>query len=537
MRAPGGYDLLERQWLLARGVDGRTVELSLVEVFRRADRLSGLAGDVPTQVFALTRLLLAVVHGALRDRLSEDTWEDMWQRKALPVDDIEKYLDEHRDRFDLFHPVTPFFQVADLHTAKNEVSELSRLVADVPNGLPFFSNRMDKNLRLSFAEAARWLVHCHAFDPSGIKSGAVGDDRVKGGKGYPIGTGWAGYLGGVLPEGSTLLETLLLNMIPNEAADGLPAWERPPLGPKDEERAPDGPVDLFTWQSRRVRLVRSDDQVVGVLICNGSRITPQNKHTMETHTAWRRSQAQEKKLGKPTVYMPLEHDPERLVWRGLQAMLPSAETSAQGKDAAARLAPEVLRWIASLTYDRTIPKDYPLRLRTIGMTYGSQSSTTAEIIDDSLALQAILLDQGAGELRQAVLSCVSAAEAAAAALGKLAANLAEAAGGSGSSDGHRDRAVELAYAELDPLFREWLAQLGPTTDHSDCRGEWHSLAFRAIRDLGNALLADASPTAWVGRMVRNRWISSTHADGWFHRELRAALPLAKQLVSAGKGTS
>ncbi len=536
MSASDSYDLLAQPWLLARDVAGDTVELSLVDAFRRADRLTGLLGDVPTQVFALTRLLLAVLHGALRQKLDVDEWTRMWRERTLPTDRVEDYLDHYRSRFDLFHSETPFLQVAGLRTAKDEVSELSKLIADVPNGHPFFSVRLDRDVTLSFAEAARWLVHCHAFDPSGIKSGAVGDPRVKGGKGYPIGTGWSGYLGGVLPEGVTLLETLLLNLIPPTArAEDLPAWERPPAGPEGAERTQTGPVDLFTWQSRRIRLARTGDRVVGVLICNGDRITPQNKHTNEVHTAWRRSQAQEKKLRSATpVYMPLEHNAERLVWRGLQAMLPSTTTN-QSKDPAARLTPTVVEWIGKLTNDRVIAKNYPLRLRTIGMTYGSQSSTTAEIIDDSVSLQAVLLDQGAEDLKQVVLSCVSAAESAATAVGKLAANLAE-AGGSRDSDGRRTRAVETAYAQLDPLFRAWLAALGPANDPMECQIRWHSTAYAAVRVVGDDLVKDVSPSAWVGRTVKGRWLSSTHADGWFHRDLRAALPLAEQLMDAGKGS-
>jgi CRISPR system Cascade subunit CasA len=530
------YDLLDRPWLLVRDVAGETVELSLVDVFRQADRVIGLVGDVPTQVFAMTRLMLAVLHGALRGTLDFDEWARMWRDRALPVDRIEGYLDAHRDRFDLFHPQTPFLQVAGLRTAKDEVSDLSKLVADVPNGHPFFSVRLDRNLTLSFAEAARWVVHCHAFDPSGIKSGAVGDERVKGGKGYPIGTGWSGYLGGVLPEGANLLETLLLNLIPPApAVEDFAAWERPPVGPDGNERTPTGPVDLFTWQSRRIRLARVGDRVVGVLICNGDRATPQNMHTREAHTAWRRSEAQQKKLKSATpVYMPLEHNAERLVWRGLQAMLPGAGTR-QGKDAAARLTPNVVEWISKLTNDRVVAKNYALRLRTIGMTYGNQSSTTTEIVDDAVALQAVLLDQGAEDLKQVVLSAVSAAENAATAVGKLAANLAE-AGGSRDSVGHRTRAVESAYAELDPLFRAWLAALGPESDPMDGQIRWHSTAYTAIRVLGDGLVADVSPSAWVGRMVKGRWLSSTHADGWFRRDLFAALPLAEQLVRVGKET-
>ncbi|MFD8494825.1 type I-E CRISPR-associated protein Cse1/CasA [Amycolatopsis sp. NPDC059657] len=522
------FDLVDEPWLLAHDLDGQLHELSLIDVFRRAGALRGLAGDVPTQVFALTRLLLAVLHGTLREQLSEDLWEKLWRAKILPVDDIERYLDESRGRFDLFHPDTPFLQVSDLHTAKGEVSELSKLIADVPNGHPFFSNRVGRILDLSYAEAARWLVHCHAFDPSGIKSGAVGDEaRVKSGKGYPIGTGWSGSLGGLLPHGATLLETLLLNLMPTSAGD-CPAWDRPPLGAEDENRAPTGHVDLFVWQSRRIRLAREGGRVVGVLICQGSRVTPQNKHGVEIHTAWRRSQAQEKKLKSAVpVYMPLTHDPERLVWRGLQAMLPSSSSTGAG-DPPARIAPGVMEWISKLTNNRVVPKNYPLQLRAIGVRYGSNESVIDEIVDDAVSLQAVLLDQGAHDLKQVVLDCVRAAEDGAYALGKLAVALAEASGSRDSVDGYKARASELAYAALDPLFRAWLAGLGPDSESTDSKIAWHTTARSEISALGQALLETASPQALTGRMVRKRWITAAHADVWFRRSVNEAFPMAHQ---------
>ncbi|UMO99988.1 type I-E CRISPR-associated protein Cse1/CasA [Amycolatopsis sp. EV170708-02-1] len=528
-----GYNLFDELWLPARDLNGKVQELSLTDVLRRADSLAGLLGDVPTQVFALNRLLLAVLHRALGERLNIALWKDMWRDRAFPEDDLERYVTAHRNRFDLFHPVVPFMQVADLRTAKGDVPELSKFIADVPNGNLFFSARMDKDLTLSYAEAARWLVHCHAFDPSGIKSGAIGDPRMKNGKGYPIGTGWSGYLGGVLPHGTTLLETLLLNLIPGSNLADLPAWERDQAGPRCDDREPTGPVDLFTWQSRRIRLARSQGRVAGALICNGDRLTPQNRFGAESHTAWRRSLNQERLRKSSTpVYMPLVHDPERAVWRGLQALLPMSSSSPSA-DAASRLAPAVLEWISKLTNDRVIPKNFPLHVRTIGMTYGNQSSTTADIVDDAMTLQAVLLAQDADHLKQAAVACAAAAENAAAALGKLAANLAEASGlrdpkpQPGSPlDGHRSRAIESAYAALDPLFRSWLASLGPDTAAVSSQIDWHTTGHAVVGALGAKLISDSSPQAWTGRVVNKKWMTSSHADIWFRRDLNAVFPLA-----------
>lgn len=530
MSASDRFNLIDSPWLPVRTTAGHVEELSLVDAFRSAHRMSGLVGEVSTQVFCLTRLLLAILHRSVGGPSGIDDWEDLWTADGLPVGAIEDYLARHRDRFDLAHPEKPFFQVASLRTKDDKVSDLSKLIADVPNGHPFFTTRIGGRLRLGAAEAARWLVHCHAFDPSGIKSGDPSDPRTKGGKGYPIGVGWSGNLGGILVGGKTLRDTLLLNLVPRDAdrhdpERDLPPWERPHLGvtEEQEDREPRGPVDLFTWQSRRVRLVWENDQVTGVLIANGDRRTPQNMHPHEPHTGWRRSPAQEKKLrSSQPVYMPLEHHPERSIWRGLQSMLPDAAKS----DGSARLTATVLDWISALTNMRVLDKTYPLSVRTIGMAYGSQNSTVADVIDDALSLKAVLFAQDAGELIAVTKTAVEHSEAGATAIGRFAENLAVASG-SRDPDGPRARAIEYAYGVLDPLFRAWLAQIGPSSDEVDILAEWHRTAAGALRDLATELHADASPAAWTGRPDRKgKLITSNHAWKWCEDALRATFPYA-----------
>ena len=194
---------------------------------------------------------------------------------------------------------------------KDEVFGLDKIVADVPDGEPLFTTRSAANLSwMNAAEAARWLVHVHAFDPSGIKSGAVGDATVKKGKGYPIGPGWSGQIGGVLPQGNDLRQTLVLNLVARDVDtyvrigghDDVPPWERDPDGPAWAERPPRGAIDLYTWQTRRVRLVGDRDGVVGVVLANGDKIQPQNRHGLEPHTAWRYSEPQSKKLQDGRVH-------------------------------------------------------------------------------------------------------------------------------------------------------------------------------------------------------------------------------------------
>lgn len=525
------FNLLSEPWIQVRLSNGEILEVSIKDALHRAEEIKEIVGEVPTQTFAITRLLLAILYRSLEDDLdSERSWHELWQG-GIPVGIIGQYLDEYRERFDLLGGHSPFFQVADLHTAKNEFKTPEALVSDVPSNSRLFTTRAGKSLeRLSFAEAARWLINVQAFDFSGIKSGAVGDPRLKGGKGYPIGVGWSGLLGGVLAEGKNLAETLLLNLVPTSFGEGdwsedhVP-WEKAPHGPAEEKegRRPSGPADLFTWQSRRVRLRYVEDAVVGCLISNGDKLTPQNMHDMETMTAWRRSDPQAKKLGLPTVYMPREHDPARAFWRGISALLPKKEVSGSGKSAAMYRAPKVLDWLANVQDLQWLPADKVVSIRAIGVLYGTHSSSVAEITDDRLEVSLALLATTNTELANRAEQAVVDADGAVFALKNLAANLARAAGG--TPDGPRARIEEIAYAALDRPYRQWLRGLRSDSDPTAVYEEWKAIAKKQVLVLANELLNDAGPAAWKGRVMQLRaggepeLVNLGRAESWFNRTL------------------
>lgn len=538
MSDPPAFDLTIEPWIPVVDLDGGVRELSPVEVVAQAGRLASIGGELPTTGFALTRLLLAVLHRAVGGPADRTDWRELWEGGDLPADDVARYLATWRHRFDLFHPETPFLQVADLVTAKRETSGLEKLIADVPNGHPFFTARAGLGVRrIDPAEAARWLVHAQAFDPSGIKSGAVGDDRVKGGKGYPIGIAWAGNLGGILLQGATLRDTLLLNLLPYDDYDldlhwgqpsaDRPVWERDPLTAAPEQprgvprHRPNGPADLYTWPSRRIRLAGEAGDVTGVLIANGDPLSVQNRQDLEPMTAWRRSQAQEKKLGWPLVYMPREHSVERAFWRGLAALLPAATRSMQGGEGARTLSPAVISWLAAVQQDGLLPVDYAVRARAVGIVYGSNNSVVDELIDDELSLSIAVLQAQNRALGQQAVEAVAASEKGVQALGKLAANLANAAGGDG--EGPRDRATELAFAALDSPFRRWVAGLRSDSDLLDVQADWHRQVRRIVRGLGDELIAQSSEAAWKGRTVNKRHVDSALADVFFAADLKAAV--------------
>lgn len=533
MTTPPGptFDLTTERWIPVLLDSGAVEELSLRQVFARAHEIRDILGEVPTQTFATVRVLLAILHRSLGE--ADDlfgAWSVLWEAPTLPCDAIGDYLDHFVDRFDLLHPVTPFFQVAALSTENGAVSGLEKLIADVPNGEPFFTTRTSRDFTsISFAESARWLVHCQAFDPSGIKSGAIGDDRVKKGKGYPIGTSWAGALGGILLEGTSLKETLLLNLVLADAngeyvssKEDIPAWEREPLTAATDPRPIAGQIDLFTWQSRRIRLFHDDTAVTGVLVCNGDPVAQQNQHTVEPMSTWRRSTAQEKARKEVLVYMPRTHDPERAIWRGLAALLPRFTRPQAQRDGAAALTSLTLDWIDRLRLRGLLSDDYVLHTHAIGMAYGSQSSTVAEIVDDSLSIHAILVAEHGRRLAAAAVDAVGATDEAVTAVAMLAGNLAVAAGG--EPEGSRNRAREDAYFRLDGPFRSWLSGLTAEIDPPAALAAWRRDARRLLWRYAQDLLGDAGPTAWVGRESMGRHVDTALADVWFRSALAKALP-------------
>jgi CRISPR system Cascade subunit CasA len=561
------FNLIDTPWLTALDLDGHQVELSLLDAFRSSGEVRELTGEVPTQVFANLRLLLAILHRAVGSPdLSGPTkvqeWQEIRDQWDAAVDRVAAYLDRFRDRFWLVHPTAPFFQVADLASSRGEVKEPGAIVADGPGNSAYLTTRLGDSLgRLSWPEAARWLVHAQTYDVSGIHTGAVGDPRVKGGKGYPIGPGWAGQIGGVhllpAPERETLRETLLLNLVvPSYAGldlpsrehpdqKDLPPWERPPLTARPEGwpetgtdyayREPNGPVDLYTWQARRIRLVGDEDQVIGVVNAQGDRATPQFRRHLEPMTAWRYSDPQTTKH-KQVVYMPLEPTPGRALWRGLEALIPHLDPRTNKRGQAERKQPGLMTWAHELERNGLITGSL-VRVRAIGATYVNNQSAIGAMTDDTLTLPTSLLAEDAAGLTQLAVDSVDRADKGARQLGYLARNLALAGGASSDlAEGYGTRATESGYAALDRPFRDWLRDLAADRDEEAADTQWQVQAAEVLRQVSVELVGTAGPASIVGRVVNGQHLDGGRAEQAFRAGLRKLLPLAHPRTTSSTET-
>lgn len=544
------YNLLDEPWIPVRLLDGTIADVGLLELLRRTTEIADLACELPTQNIAIQRLVLAIAYRVAPPRDARD-WARQWDDGA-PTEQMIEYLERWRDRFFLFGGRFPFMQVADLRTAKDAVSGLEKLIADVPNGEQFFTTRHGRALAcIPPSEAARWLVHAQAYDPSGIRSGAVGDSHVKGGKGYPIGPSWCGHLGLVWLKGKDLDETLVLNLVPTDAAQlrgvesstewGACSWEVSEaesavrgdyslLDPSGTPRDISIPR-LLTWHSRRVRLVGNREGVTGVVLAQGDKLAPQQMHRYEPQSLWRYSTPQSKKF-KQDVYMPRKYEAGRALWRNLPGTLPTV-TTVQGVDKQPKqefLPSATLSFHYQLD-NASIETTYPkvMRIQAVGVTYGPQEATFEDIYSDELTLSVAVMRVEHEDLSAEIDRQVRLTEEIARDVGNLAANLVRAAGesGEGAGDGARDRAKELFFSAVDTDFRTWLTQVDGRESARDAGRRWECTLRQHATDVQAVLVRGASSSAIIGRKVGNRYMSVGIAENYFRSALNKRLPVQK----------
>lgn len=439
---------------MIRGGEHRRLSLALC--LTSAASIRAIVPDVATKTPAILRqVLLPVVMDALGPVTSDDDWIALFSQREFTdgqIDAILSYLDRHRHRFDLLHPVQPFAQVGGMQTVQGDSKPpalLSPLQA-TGNNVPLFSSHIESTPSVfSPAQAAEWLLHAHCWDTAGIKTGAVGDPAVRGSKttGNPVGPLAGATV--VMPAGPTLFDTLILNM-PVEPAGrrpgDMPQWRRDVATPRWRSRTAVGPLDVMTWQSRRIRLFAADDgSVTSVIVAAGDRMGGQE--LFDPHVVW-----QTETDGKGSAQRPLRADTGRPMWLHADELLARAGSSPHAVN-------PLLDQMAMLRRSGAVDSQYPLRVLTYGMEYGAQASIVQDIASDALSAPVDALASD-GAVRAALVTVVSQADAVSRVVGSQA-----------------------VLADLDPLVRRVFDGLQRGADKlSDGLRAWEVLARRVAAD-------------------------------------------------------
>lgn len=524
------YPLVEFRWVstIRRGVPD---EASLRETLVEAHEIDDLDWSNPLEASAVLGMLLALVRDAV-ELTSIDDFAALWQAGRLPADVVDTYLAANTERFDLFHPVTPFMQVADLEAVSRGPKPVALIVPEVATGnnVPLFSSGTESSLQpLSPAAAARRLIACHAWDTAAIKTGAKGDPQVKSGKTTGNPPGPLGQLGVVTLLGRTLFETLLLNLpLTHPSQQDRPAWRaHPPHTASWQGRQALGVMDLYTWQSRRIRLfpaeLDSEVVVLQVLVAAGDRLpfTPEFEH----RTAWRRPK--DSKPGEPQV-RPRRLQPGRAAWRGLAALVTGGDTGGESHPLAG-----VIQQVGMLT-EGVLPDDYPLNVQLVGVAYGNQSAVIEHVISDRTPLPLMALDPQRGAQVRACLDQMSVqADAVASALNQLQDNLRLAVGGEKLPWDKGQRMGEVFLGAVSPDAHRVLAGLSREPEKADvARLAWERMLRRRAWSLAEPLIAEAPARAFLGHGDGGHWMRQQSAEAIFRRALNEALPATRPTAHA-----
>ncbi|MEG1471510.1 MAG: type I-E CRISPR-associated protein Cse1/CasA [Clostridia bacterium] len=519
------FNLLHEPWIRVLHQDCTVQEVSLLTLFEQAHTYRGLGGELPTQNVAVLRLLLAVLHavfarvdmdGAISPINSEEDalerWKALWDAKQFPAELITNYLLRYEERFWLFDPERPFYQVpaaengtaygtGKLNGALSESSNKGRL-------FPMCSSEVKETL--SYAEAARWLLYVNGFDDTSAKA------KQREPKLPSPGVGWLGKLGLLTAVGKNLFETLLLNFV--LLKNGTTLWDREvPLWEKEKIKAaerteiacPNNPSELLTLQSRRLLLKRENQHVVGYALLGGD-FFDKTLSDSEQMTLWRIAS---KKDEVPIVIQPKRHDASRQMWRDFSALFATDNHNRR---------PGVIAWLARLEREELLCSKQ-LCFQIDSVQYGDKDFFVADVFTDSLSLHADLLTQLGSSWMVRIQDEVARLDQIAGDVASLAKNLVRAESSS-NGNAKANSAKAQFYYRIDMPFREWLQSIAPDENafamDPICLA-WHQIAFNIANRLGKELVDEAGLQGFTGRLVKDDKKNSSQlytapkVYGWF----------------------
>lgn len=536
------FNLLHEPWIRVLYCDGTPAELSILEIFAQAHRIRQLAGEIASQDAAVARFLLAILHATfgkqedgtyrtfpgatIQPRRADDMyerWRALWNARSFPVNIIRDYLLNYEDRFWLFHPEKPFYQVvgvterlnptftlADLDKSGSPkgffpASKLNGELLESNNKVRLFPARAgDEKRALSYAEAARWLLHLNGYDDSALKKAKNERPDLPS-----VSKSWQAQLGFIMVTGDTLFETLLLNFVLWKI-DGNKPWgvERPIWALENvrseqlsEINVPDNQSALLTLQTRRIELIRDEEGIRGYFLLGGDFFNDEAEKFNEMMTVWRTRVIGKTKRSEGTLeYRFRLHRQDRQIWRDLPALIGADETAP---------LPGVVEWVRTLQHEYEYDDELQNRffgLWTVGIEAGGPPANLIKnIFSSQLTITAQLLSEK--ELIGSVKNILDRTDKLVFCAGLLADDLAKASKSYDSRPRSNDREIagkarEEVYFRLDMPFRNWLTEYN-TKNYLEKDVEWLSEAKRIIRSYGNELVEQCGTSALVGRQDQN----------------------------------
>jgi CRISPR system Cascade subunit CasA len=249
------FNLIDNPWIPCYSPNGTVQELSLRDALNHAPEFCGIAGDSALETAAIYRLLLSVIHSALRGPRGSREWNDLWRAGTWDAPWLNDYLSHWIHRFDLFDPARPFFQADDVRVKPKSLISLAMDAASGNNAALFDHHTELTGMEVPASKAARILIVAQLFGLCGLSGLEQKFTDAPWGRGIIF-----------LVEGENCFQTLALNCLryggdyPSDVpttGEDLPAWEAD--DPYLAREIPFGYLDYLTWQNRRIRLIPEGD--------------------------------------------------------------------------------------------------------------------------------------------------------------------------------------------------------------------------------------------------------------------------------------
>lgn len=337
------FNLIDQPWIPCVMLDGTAVEVSLRDMLVHAHEIRTIAAETPLINTAILPVALAVLHRMFGPK-NRSAWEDLWEGGAFPFEPLDGYFTQWYDRFDLFHPERPFYQVADERVKPKSVIHLIHSIGNT--GTLFTHMNDEQGLSLTFGAAARYLLTAQTFRTAGLS-------------GLPEKFTDSTFTRGVLfwADGDTLFEQLMLNLMPYPSKlvpiayteSDKPFWEQD--DPFQKRAYPYGYLDYLTWPSNRILLMPEGDSVSQMTIAPGLHLAG------DVQSPQKRYRSREKK-GEIT-WSFLYFNPDKGLWRDYHTLLTLDSEDVK--------PPAVVDWLARLALDDVFDDVGSPRIAAVGM--------------------------------------------------------------------------------------------------------------------------------------------------------------------------
>lgn len=373
------YDVRDTAWIPVTYLDGTTATVGLRTLLKHAHTIASLdviPAPVEAAVLRLSYLIAARTTGLDVDR-NIDEWHDQRHDLArhgqFDPQAVDTYLNQHLNRWDLFHPERPWLQDPRLADQSKPVL-LNKLDPTRPGGNSLI---WDVHTHAGHAppiptrQAVLWLLYHHNYgfgSAGGYRSvGNVSKQYMK-----------AGTLRGCMtyyPLGRTLFETLVAGIPTPDSDTGGPVdtapWEQDQLDdPTDTPPTVTTPGRLLAGQSRHALLLQPDDTGQHVTTCwltwafDDAVDDVPDPYTIRVKTTRTITGNDTDDTTTEETWSPRAADRHRAAWRDIDALLANTEHHRR---------PAILDHVAALPRDL----QHHLRVRALGVDQDKQATDYA----------------------------------------------------------------------------------------------------------------------------------------------------------------